>query len=107
MGFKELIAEDTRKVFMNFDEFGEMHTVDGKDMLVIVDGNEHIERKKRRETRAEGLYVKELLFYVSKETYGALPAIGRMCRFDKKDYLVSDAIDENGIYSISLEAVRS
>lgn len=107
MTFKELITEDAKKVFLNFDEFGEIHMVNGKEMLVIVDNNEHIERQKRTTSRAEGLYIKELLFYVHKEDFGLLPAVGRICRFDKKDYIVADAINEDGIYSITLEVNRS
>lgn len=107
MTFKELIAEDAKKVFLNFDEFGEMHLVDGKEMLVIVDNNEHIERQKRSVSRVEGLHIKELLFYVHKDDFGLLPAVGRICRFDKKDYIVADAINEDGVYSITLEANKS
>lgn len=107
MTFKELLEQEAKRIFLNFDEFGEKHLIDGKEMLVIVDNNEHIEREKRQTSRAEGLYIKELLFYVSKEDFGSLPAIGRICRFDRKDYIVADAINEDGIYSITLEANRS
>ena len=92
--FKEVIQKDIKEVFLNFDEFGEKHL-------------EHIEREKRQTSRAEGLYIKEILFYVCKEDFGSLPAIGRICRFDRKDYIVADAINEDGIYSITLEANRS
>lgn len=107
MGFKDFIANDLKNVFLNFGEFAEEHTVDGKKMLVIVDNNEHIERQKRQTSRAEGLHIKEILFYVHKDDFGSLPAVGRICRFDKKDYIVADAINEDGIYSITLEANRS
>lgn len=107
MTFKELLEQEAKRIFLNFDEFGEKHLVDGKEMLVIVDNNEHIERENRQTSRAEGLYIKEILFYVCKEDFGSLPAIGRICRFDRKDYIVADAINEDGIYSITLEANRS
>lgn len=106
MGFKDIVAKDIG-VFLNPDEFGEEHEIDGKAIMVIVDNNEQIEREKRVTSNAEGVYLKEVLFYVSQEALGNLPVVGRVMRFDKKSYIVTDAIDEDGIYSISLRAVKS
>lgn len=109
--FKEQIARDVDKVFMNFDEFGEKHIVNKKEMLVIIDNNELVDREKRYQYRhslyADGVYLKELLIYVKASEFGALPAIGRMITFDSKSYIVSDAINEDGIYSLCLEANKT
>ena len=103
MGFKDFIENDIGNVFLNPEEFGEEHEIDGKMVMVIVDNNE----QKRVVSNSDGVFVKEILFYASKESIGNLPVIGRVMRFDKKSYAVTDAIDENGIYSISLRAVKS
>lgn len=109
--FKQLIRADNTEVFMNFEEFGEYHNVGGKDMLCIIDGNELIDRERRYQFRkslyADGIYLKELLIYVREVDMGALPAIGRSLTFDKKTYIVADAVDEDGIYSITMEANKS
>ena len=47
-GFKDLVYQDIRSVFMNPEEFGERHTVDGKVMTVVIDGNEVTEAGGRR-----------------------------------------------------------
>ena len=111
MTFKEQIALDNLKVFMNFDEFADMHMVNGTEMLCIVDNNEMIDREKRyqykRSLYADGVYIKDLLIYVRAEDFGPLPAVGRLLTFDKKSYLISDAINEDGIYSLSLEANKT
>lgn len=111
MTFKEQIAKDTRKVFMNIDEFGEIHNVNGKDMTVLVDNNELVDREKRYQYRhslyADGVYLKEVLIYVHAEDFGPLPAVGRSISFDNKIYIVSDAINEDGIYSLTLEANKT
>lgn len=107
MGFKDFIENDIENVFLNPEEFGEEHEIDGKMVMVIVDNNEQIERQKRVASNSDGVFVKEILFYASKESIGNLPVIGRVMRFDKKSYTVTDAIDEGGIYSISLRAVKS
>lgn len=111
MTFKEQIALDNKNVFMNFDEFAEKHLINGKEMLCLVDGNEMIDREKRyqyqRSLYADGVYLKELLIYVRAEDFGPLPAIGRVVYFDKKSYIISDAINEDGIYSLCLEANKT
>lgn len=111
MGFKDQIAKDIVTVFMNMEEFAETHTIDGKKMDVMIDSNELVDRGKRYQYKkslySDGVYRKELLIYVSASEFGVLPAIGRAMNFDGKKYIVSDAIDEDGIYSIYLEANRA
>lgn len=107
-GFKEQIAADNKNIFINLDEFSDIHTINGKEMPVQVDSNEMIEREKRYQHKsglyADGVYLKELLIYVRAEDFGKLPAVGKTITFDGKIYVISDAIDEDGIYSLSLEA---
>lgn len=111
MTFKEQIALDNIKVFMNFDEFADMHIVNNKEMLCIVDNNELVDREKRyrynHSLYGDGVYIKQVLVYVRAEDFGALPAIGRLLTFDKKSYIVTDAINEDGIYSLCLEANKT
>ena len=111
MTFKEQIAQDNRNIFMNLDEFSDLHMVNGKEMAVQVDSNEMIDREKRYQYRqrpyADGVYLKELLIYVKAEDFGKLPAVGRVLTFDGINYTISDAIDEDGIYSLYLEANRT
>lgn len=111
MTFKEQIAHDNNAVFMNLDEFSGVHTVNGKEMPVQVDSNEMIDREKRyqykRSLYADGVYMKELLIYVKAEDFGKLPAVGRILNFDGKAYTISDAVDEDGIYSPCLEANKT
>ncbi len=110
--FKEQMALDNQTVFMSLHEFSDIHTVNGREMAVQIDSNEMIEREKRSQHRQEGLYADgiyraELLIYVKAEEFGTLPAVGRMIDLDGKKYIVSDAIDEDGIYSLCLEANRT
>lgn len=111
MTFKELIAHDNRSIFLNQNEFAELHMVNGKEMSVQIDNNELIDREKHyqytQNLYSEGIYVKELLIYVSAEEFGKLPAVGRLLNLDGKTYTISDAINEDGIYSLSLKANKT
>lgn len=106
--FKEQIGKDITDVFLNKEEFSDVHTIDGKAMTVQVDDNEAIERQMREvKPNTEGVYVKQKLIYVSEAEFGDLPFIGRLLRLDGKLYRVVDAASEAGIHSITLEANKS
>ena len=111
MTFKELTAMDNQNIFLNVNEFGELHIVNGKRMLVVIDCNELLEREKRYRARdaryAEGMFLKEILIYVREDEFGSLPKVGSMVKFDGKSYEVKDAINEDGIFSLTLEAKKT
>lgn len=108
MGFKDMVREDAKTVFLNLEEFGEYHIVSGRRMCIIIDENELTEREKKQFGRGrDGVYKKSLLIYVAAEDFGPLPAPEQVILLDGKKYLVTDANNEAGIYSISLEAGRS
>lgn len=107
MTFKEQIEADIKNVFINIDEFGEEHLVNSQKMTVIIDDLEHIDRERRYKYShamyGDGVYIRQKLIYVKASDFGALPAIGRSVTFDGKVYIVTSAINEDGIYSIELE----
>lgn len=105
--FKEVMKDDVNNTFMNVDEFADMHTVDGKEIPVLVDDNEIIEREKKMKSNMDGVYVKQKLIYVKADDFGSLPAIGRQIVFDGKRYMVTDSTDEGGVYTITIEANRT
>lgn len=108
MTFKDQIAKDNRVVFMNLDEFTDIHNVNGKDMPCMIDGNELVDRERQYKFKhsqyADGVYMKQLLIYVREEDFGKLPPIGRALTLDQERYTVAEAINEDGIYSITVEA---
>lgn len=109
MSFKSVIMSDIHNVFLNEDEFAEKHVIDGKKMTVVVDGNEVIERSKKQAEngRLDGLYERQVIIYVSKRDFGKVPAIGRELTMDRGLYIIQDCIDEGGMYSITLGAIRA
>lgn len=105
--FKDLIRQDVHRVFLNPDEFSDLHIVNGREMAVQIDSNEQIEREKRVNQNVDGIFKNQKLIYVSAHEFGPLPKQGALLQLDKRKYLVVDAVDEDGMYSISLEANRA
>ena len=96
--FKDIIAADVHSVFLNVEEFSDMHNINGVDMPVQEDSNDQ---------HMDGAYTNQKLIYVAALDYGPMPKQGSMLVYDGKRYKVSDAIEEDGIYSITLEAMRA
>ena len=107
MTFKETVAADVHNVFMNPEEFSEIHSVNGKEMPVQIDSIEQIEREKRVNQHMDGIYANQKLIYVAADDFGKLPKQGTLLKLDARTYRVADAIEEDGVYSITLEASRS
>lgn len=47
MSFKDVIRNDIKQVFLNFEEFGEYHRLNGQEILLIIDENEMTDRERR------------------------------------------------------------
>lgn len=107
MGFKDVIKADVHNVFLNVEEFSDMHVINGTEMAVQIDSNEQIEREKRYNQNMDGIYKNQKLIFVAASDFGPLPKQGSLLTLDKRTYRVADAIDEDGIYSITLEANRA
>ena len=105
--FKNIIAQDVHGIFLNTDEFSDFHVINGVEMKAQVDSNEALEREGKKGQNLDGVYVSQKLIYVAASDYGALPKQGSLVRMDGSTYRVTDAVDEDGVYSITLEATRA
>lgn len=105
--FKEQVEKDITSTFMNLDEFSDVHTINGVEMPCQVDSIEQIKRSQRANQNMDGIFVQKKLIYVKGSDYGPLPKQNSMLRLDKRNYKVEDAIDEGGVYSITIEANRA
>ena len=105
--FKEIIANDIHQTFLNPDEFSDIHKVNGKEMPIQIDTNEQIEREKRMNQNSDGIYATQKVIYVAASDFGAMLKQGAVRNLDGKIYRVADAVDEYGIYSITIEANRA
>lgn len=108
--FKDIIESDCSDVFLNTQEFSDVHTINGAELKCQVDDYEQISREKRyqynRSLHGDGIFLREVMIYVLSSEFckhfNGLPRVGAKLILDGDMYLVSDAQDEYGIISISL-----
>ena len=107
-GFKERIAADVSAVFLNCMEFADTHTVNGREMAVLVDENELLERDKAKQgTHTDGLYKSRRMIYAAQKDFGPRPAIRAALVLDGRTFRVADCTAEAGILAIELEAAKT
>ena len=108
LSFKDCIAADIQNVFLNQDEFAEVHTVDGRPMGVILDDDGLQQRDAARGgVHTDGLYKSRRLIYLSKADYGGRPVPGKALNLDGRVWYVVSADEDAGMLTIELEANRT
>jgi len=106
--FKDIVTADVSAVFLNKLEFADAHTVDGREMAVLIDENELLERDKAKMgTHVDGLYKSRRLIYVAKSEFGPRPAYGKILALDGRPFRVADCTEEAGVLAIELEATKT
>lgn len=88
-------------IFINLDEFGEIHRINDVDINILID-NEIL--KERQIKSAEGTYIGDVLFYVKKSDLKIKPRINDPLNLDGDIYFISKVSDEDGLYEIVLES---
>ncbi len=106
MNFKNQILNDISGVFLNIEEFGDTHNIDGEDVTVIVDDDLLEQKKLRRQDVYEETYCEELLFHVAASDLPKKPIIDEHMEFDGESYRVQEVTEESGMYTVTLGANR-
>lgn len=105
MTLKEMIANDIDKVFLNMDDFAEIHDIDGVEMKAVIDEVNAEERSLKSSDHIIGdsIFEKYIKIYVNVDEYGEKPKAGRrIFRLDGKPYRVMEVDEEMGMYVIYL-----
>lgn len=104
MNWNEELEDDLDAIFFDAEEFTTIHLINRKRIPVILDDYEKMEREKTAKQYIDGISKRKLLLYVRAKDFGKLPNYNSRIKIDEQFYLVKDATDEDGVYSILLEA---
>lgn len=105
MGFQEDIAEDLEECFFDEEVFGSIHSIDGKDTLVVLDEELCAETGKTKTAGSryrDEVHKHSILFYVQESDMERKLAINSEVDFDGKIYYVNDIYKHSGIWKILL-----
>ena len=100
MSLKEIMAADISAVFLNPGEFGEMHSIDGIDLLCVID------EEKTVANPVDGVCLNRRKLFVSRADLGYRPVPDQKINIGGDYFYVVDCIGED-LLEIILEAHRS
>lgn len=87
-------------MFLNFEEFATKHTINGKELLAVVDDDLTTERAI---TDVNNVYYGSKLMYVAADSLGFKPVVGGNLKLDGMLYQVNSVTDSMGVYEIVME----
>jgi hypothetical protein len=102
--FKQQIQDDIGAVFLNRDEFAEMHTVEGRKISVVLDDDKLIERQGGAEL---GVAESSLLLYAKSDDLPPRRNPGAVLNFDGREYTVDSWTVAQGMATIALSEPRT
>lgn len=97
--FKKMVANDVRSTFLNLEEFGEEHRVEGKTITVVLDDNALKERQGGQEL---SVAESSLLLFAAVEDLPARRPAGEGLNVDGREYIINDWAEDMGIATIAL-----
>ena len=97
MSFKDILAADIDKVFLNVDEFAETHLIDKEAIACILDED------KSSMNKIDGVYNMRRRLFISAQVLGYRPEPEQKIKVDDDYYYVVDCIG-NDMLEVILEA---
>ena len=100
--FKDMVARDALTVFMNMEEFAEVHEINGRRLRCIIDTNEADTAPSLYDSLYEGVYTLLTTVYVLSSEIRA-PAGDEVFTIDNVMFVVKHVSDEDGLIVIKAE----
>lgn len=106
MNFKDQAALDAL-TFTNPDEFGSLHDIDGRQVLITIDNDELRERKSNASNPTDGVYSASLLFYARLVDFPEPPVVEERLKLDGTNYTVASVDLDAVMLTVTLRRYRS
>lgn len=104
MTFKERIQQDLDTVFLNLDEFGETHRIEGKEISVVMNNDEMNALKKGQ---ILGLVEADVVIFTKVEDLPRDLDPGRLLNVDGRELIVVKAYRHMGLAEVALRQNRT
>jgi hypothetical protein len=99
VGLRDQIAADIDSVFLNLDEFGEEHVIDGRTVVCVIDDDS---RGQMGSGDLDGVFVATRRVFVRESDLAREPVVGRRMVMDSKPYLVLSISCEMGMLGVTV-----
>ena len=101
MSFKDQIKQDLSDVFLNLDEFADLHRIEGKEVPVVIDSDIMAKLSKIGDNRIHGMDEADMVIMGKASDLPENLDPGRLLNLDGREVIVVTTTSEMGLVQIA------
>lgn len=106
MSFKDQIKQDLSDIFLNLDEFADLHRIEGKEVPVVIDSNIMAKLSKIGDNRIHGMDEADMVIMGKASDLPENLDPGRLLNLDGREVIVVTTTSEMGLVQIAVRQNR-
>lgn len=106
MSFKDQIKQDLSDVFLNLDEFADLHRIEGKKVPVVIDSDMLEKLSKIGDNRIHGMDEADMVIMGKASDLPENLDPGRLLNLDGREVIVVTTTSEMGLVQIAVRQNR-
>ena len=106
MSFKDQIKQDLSDIFLNLDEFADLHRIGGKEVPVVIDSDIMAKLSKIGDNRIHGMDEADMVIMGKASDLPENLDPGRLLNLDGREVIVVTTTSEMGLVQIAVRQNR-
>lgn len=106
MSFRDQIKQDLSDVFLNLDEFADLHRIEGKEVPVVIDSDIMAKLSKIGDNRIHGMDEADMVIMGKASDLPENLDPGRLLNLDGREVIVVTTMSEMGLVQIAVRQNR-
>lgn len=106
MSFKDQIKQDLSDIFLNLDEFADIHRIEGKEVPVVIDSDIMAKLSKIGDNRIHGMDEADMVIMGKASDLPENLDPGRLLNLDGREVIVVTSTSEMGLVQIAVRQNR-
>ncbi len=106
MNFKDQIKQDLSDIFLNLDEFADLHRIEGKEVPVVIDSDIMAKLSKIGDNRIHGMDEADMVIMGKASDLPENLDPGRLLNLDGREVIVVTTTSEMGLVQIAVRQNR-
>ena len=106
MSFKDQIKQDLSDVFLNLDEFADLHRIEGNEVTVVIDSDIMTKLSKIGDNRIHGMDEADMVIMGKASDLPGNLDPGRLLNVDGREVIVVTTTSEMGLVQIAVRQNR-
>lgn len=106
MSFKDQIKQNLSDIFLNLDEFADLHRIEGKEVPVVIDSDIMAKLSKIGDNRIHGMDEADMVIMGKASDLPENLDPGRLLNLDGREVIVVTTTSEMGLVQIAVRQNR-